>query len=80
MNLLPPLPLKDEFSLYQKYWDLLDYREKVDKSDIKKFSLESIMYKGCFPNEILVGRKLWGAINGSNILKLKLVENLFLKL
>ena len=58
MNLLPPLPLKEEFSLYQKYWDLLDYREKVDKSDIKKFSLESIMYKGCFPNEILVGRKL----------------------
>ena len=27
----PPLPLKEEFSL----WDLLDYSEKVDKSDTK---------------------------------------------
>ena len=28
-----PLPLKEEFSLYQQLWDLLDYGEKVDKSD-----------------------------------------------
>ena len=33
--LSPPLPLKEEFSLYQKLWDSLDYREKVDKSNTK---------------------------------------------
>ena len=26
-------PLKEEFSLNQKLWDQLDYREKVNKSD-----------------------------------------------
>ena len=30
---LTPLPLKGEFSYYQKLWDSLDKREKVDKSD-----------------------------------------------
>ena len=35
----PPLPLKEEFSLYQKLWDSLDYGEKVDKSDTKGRSL-----------------------------------------
>ena len=34
-SLSSPLTLKDEFSLYQKLWDWLDYREKVDKSDTK---------------------------------------------
>ena len=26
------LPLEEEFSLYEKLWDSLDYGEKVDKS------------------------------------------------
>ena len=29
--------LKEEFSLYQKLWDFLDFREKVDKSDTNLF-------------------------------------------
>ena len=32
ISLSPSLPLKEEFFLYQKLWDLLDYGEKVDKS------------------------------------------------
>ena len=31
----PPLPLKEEFSLYQKLWDSLDYGDKIGKSDKK---------------------------------------------
>ena len=34
-----PLPLKEEFSLYQKLWDSLDYREKVDKGDTKNLKI-----------------------------------------
>ena len=30
---IQPLPLKKEFTLYQKVWDWLDYGEKVDKCD-----------------------------------------------
>ena len=33
LSLSPPLPLKEKFSIYQKLCDLLDLREKVDKSD-----------------------------------------------
>ena len=34
-----PLPIKEEFSLYQKLWDSLDYREKVDKGDTKNLNI-----------------------------------------
>ena len=33
MDLSLPLHLKEEFSLYQKLWDTVDYGEKVNKSD-----------------------------------------------
>ena len=39
MYLSHPIPLKEEFYLYQKLWDSLDYREKVDKSDTKWLEL-----------------------------------------
>ena len=43
INITLSLPLKEEFSLYQKLWDLLDYREKVDKSDTKYLSLNCVL-------------------------------------
>ena len=36
--LSPPLPLNEEFSIYKKLWDSLDYGKKVDKSDTKVIS------------------------------------------
>ena len=39
LYLCPPLRLKEEFSQYQKLWNLLDYREKVKKSETKSLSL-----------------------------------------
>ena len=39
-----PLPIKEEFSLYQKLWDSLDYREKVNKSDTKYICVHSHFY------------------------------------
>ena len=33
LSLSLPLLLKEKFSLFQKFWDSLDYREKVKKSD-----------------------------------------------
>ena len=37
------LPLKEEFSLYQTLWDLLDYREKVNMSDINILVSEELI-------------------------------------
>ena len=34
-EMISPFPLEEEFSLYQKLWDSLDYREKVNKIDTK---------------------------------------------
>ena len=45
---LSPLPLKEEFSLHQKLWDLLDYGEKVDKTDTEELLFNCI--SRCSPN------------------------------
>ena len=45
---LPPLYLKEEFSIYQKLCDLLDLREKVDKSDTNKMAASVNEGTTCF--------------------------------
>ena len=45
-SLSPPHPLSEEFSLYQKLWDWLDYRKKVDKSDTNIFMVNGTFLKG----------------------------------
>ena len=40
VSLSPILPLKEEFFLFQKLWDSLGYRERVDKRDTKYFFLK----------------------------------------
>ena len=40
ISLSPPPPLKEEFSLFQRVWDSLNNREKVNKHDTKYFQLE----------------------------------------
>ena len=50
--LSPPLPPKDEFSLYQKQWDSLDQREKFDKLDTKCYMISPEVKNPCFPSQI----------------------------
>ena len=47
ISLSTPLPFKEEFSLYQKLWDSLNYGEKVDKSDTKYLSCVSVKILIC---------------------------------
>ena len=51
--------VKEEFSLHQKLWDFLNFREKVDKSDTNLFiDISRANAKGCkagvvaIPNQI----------------------------
>ena len=41
--MISPFPLEEEFSLYQKLWDSLDYRQKVIKIDTKPIEQKKML-------------------------------------
>ena len=57
---VPRLLLNKEFFLYQKLWHLLEYREKVDKSDTKWWKVGTHWYgiRSVFPQSIWCSYRL----------------------